>query len=44
MGPKAEAVLRFIEAGGAHAIVTLPEHLELALAGSEGTHAFGARG
>jgi carbamate kinase len=43
MGPKAEAVLRFVEAGGPHAIVTLPEHVEQALAGSQGTHAFGAR-
>ena len=42
MGPKAEAVLRFIEAGGAHAVVTLPEHIEPALAGREGTHAYGA--
>jgi carbamate kinase len=42
MGPKAEAVLRFLEAGGARAIVTLPEHVEPALAGREGTHAHGA--
>ena len=41
MGPKAEAIRRFIAAGGAHAIVTLPEHLCDAVAGREGTHVFG---
>jgi carbamate kinase len=43
MGPKAEAVLRFLEAGGARAIVTLPEHVEEAVFGNEGTHAYGGR-
>jgi carbamate kinase len=43
MGPKADAVLRFLEAGGDHAIVTLPERLEEAVFDSEGTHAYGGR-
>ena len=43
MGPKAEAMLRFVEAGGAHAIVTLPERIQEAVSGHEGTHVFGER-
>lgn len=39
MGPKVDAVIRFLAAGGQRAIVTTPEHLEAALAGREGTHA-----
>jgi carbamate kinase len=41
MGPKAEAVLRFVEAGGPHAIVTSPERMEQAIHGDDGTHALG---
>ncbi|MDQ3752134.1 MAG: carbamate kinase [Actinomycetota bacterium] len=37
MGPKVEAVARFVEAGGARSIITDPEHLEAALEGSAGT-------
>jgi carbamate kinase len=41
MGPKAEAVLRYVEAGGAHAIVTLPDRIEDAILDGEGTHVYG---
>jgi carbamate kinase len=37
MGPKVEAAARFIEKGGARAIITSPERLEDALAGHAGT-------
>jgi carbamate kinase len=43
MEPKAEAVLRFIEAGGARAVVSLPEHMADALAGRTGTYVYGER-
>jgi carbamate kinase len=42
MGPKAEAVARFVEAGGAQSIITDPEHLEAALDGSAGTRVVAA--
>lgn len=38
MAPKVGAIINFLEAGGKHAIVTDPEHLEQALAGETGTH------
>ncbi len=38
MGPKAEAAARFVEGGGARAIITDTDHLERALAGQAGTH------
>jgi len=38
MGPKVEAALRFVEAGGREAIVTSHDALEPALAGRTGTH------
>ena len=38
MGPKVEAALRFVEAGGHEAIVTSYDALEAALAGRRGTH------
>ncbi|RME26005.1 MAG: carbamate kinase, partial [Deltaproteobacteria bacterium] len=37
MGPKIEAVCRFLEQGGTEAIITSPENLELAVEGREGT-------
>jgi carbamate kinase len=43
MEPKVEAVLRFIESGGARAVVALPEHMADALAGSAGTNVYGER-
>jgi carbamate kinase len=43
MAPKVEAVLRFVEAGGARAVVTLPDRIEQSLGGSEGTHVLGGR-
>jgi carbamate kinase len=38
MLPKVQAVIDFLEGGGQEAIITDPEHLELALAGKSGTH------
>jgi carbamate kinase len=38
MGPKIEAVIGFVERGGARAIITSPERLDDALAGNAGTH------
>jgi carbamate kinase len=38
MGPKVEAVISFVRAGGQRAIVTSPELLEASLAGRAGTH------
>ncbi len=38
MLPKIQAVIDFLEGGGKEAIITNPEHLELALAGKTGTH------
>jgi carbamate kinase len=38
MGPKVEAVLRFIAAGGRQAIVTSPDRLVAAMDGRAGTH------
>lgn len=38
MGPKVEAVLRFLDAGGRKAIVTSPERMTSALEDGEGTH------
>jgi carbamate kinase len=41
MGPKVEALIRFVEGGGEEAVVTTPERLADALRGSEGTHVRG---
>jgi len=38
MGPKIQAIIWFLEAGGREAIVTNPENIERALAGETGTH------
>lgn len=38
MGPKVEAVIRYIENGGKHAIITSYEHLDEALEEKAGTH------
>jgi carbamate kinase len=38
MGPKVEAALRFVEKGGARAIITGVEEAVPALAGETGTH------
>ncbi len=38
MAPKIEAIIRFLEAGGKHAIITNPENLGRALCGDTGTH------
>jgi len=40
MGPKVEAALRFVAAGGREAIVTSPDRLVAALEGHAGTHVF----
>jgi carbamate kinase len=37
MLPKVEACVRFIESGGSEAVITCPEALSAALAGSSGT-------
>lgn len=42
MGPKIEAVIGFLERGGARAIVTDPDNVERALAGETGTHVVAA--
>lgn len=42
MGPKVEAALRFIAAGGREVIVTSPDRLGAALDGRAGTHVFSA--
>ena len=38
MRPKIEAAIEFLDAGGSEVIITDPEHLTAALAGSTGTH------
>ncbi len=38
MGPKVEAVINYLEAGGEHAIITSPENLGTAVDGKTGTH------
>ena len=38
MGPKIRAALDFLAAGGEEVIITDPQHLSAALAGSTGTH------
>lgn len=38
MGPKIEAVIHYLEAGGKHAIITTPEFLGKAVDGKTGTH------
>jgi carbamate kinase len=38
MGPKVEAALRFVAAGGREAIVTSPGRMAAALEGRDGTH------
>ncbi len=42
MGPKIEAVIRFLRAGGRRALITNPESLPLAIDGRAGTHFVGA--
>jgi carbamate kinase len=41
MGPKIEAVVRFLRAGGRRALITNPESLPLAIDGRAGTHLVG---
>jgi len=41
MGPKIEAVIRFLKAGGRRALITNPESLPLAIEGRAGTHFVG---
>lgn len=41
MGPKIEAVVRFLRAGGRRALITNPESLPLAIDGRAGTHFVG---
>jgi carbamate kinase len=41
MGPKVEALIRFVEEGGKEAVVTTPARLADALRGGEGTHVRG---
>ena len=41
MGPKVEAVVRFLKAGGRRALITNPESLPLAIDGRAGTHFIG---
>ncbi len=38
MGPKIQAIIEYLEAGGKRAIITNPENLERALRGETGTH------
>lgn len=38
MGPKIEAAIEFLEAGGRHVIITRPEDIERAIDGEAGTH------
>ncbi len=38
MAPKIQAIIRYLEAGGKHAIITNPENLGRALRGETGTH------
>jgi len=41
MGPKVEAVIRFLKSGGRRALITNPESLPLAIEGRAGTHFVG---
>ena len=41
MGPKIEAVIHFLKAGGRRALITNPESLPLAIEGRAGTHVVG---
>ena len=41
MGPKIEAVIRFLRAGGRRALITNPESLPRAIEGRAGTHFVG---
>ncbi len=41
MGPKVEAVIRFLRAGGRRALITNPESLPMAIDGRAGTHVVG---
>jgi carbamate kinase len=38
MKPKMEAIVRYLENGGKHAIITSPENIGKALRGETGTH------
>ncbi len=44
MGPKVLAAIRFVESGGAAALVTSPEKIDRALAGQTGTRIIGSQG
>jgi carbamate kinase len=44
MGPKVDAILRFVESGAGRALVTSPGRLGQALRGEAGTHVVGGRG
>jgi carbamate kinase len=37
MGPKIEAIIKFLEQGGQQALITNPENIERALEGKTGT-------
>jgi carbamate kinase len=41
MGPKIEAVIRFLKSGGHRAMITNAENLPLAIEGRAGTHLVG---
>jgi carbamate kinase len=41
MGPKIEAVIRFLKSGGRRALITNPESLPQAIEGRGGTHFVG---
>jgi carbamate kinase len=38
MGPKIEAIIKFLEQGGKQALITNPENIERALEGKTGTY------
>ncbi len=40
MGPKVQAIIWYLEAGGKEALITTPENIEHALAGETGTRSF----
>jgi carbamate kinase len=37
MGPKVEAIVRYLERGGKRAVITCPEQIEVAVEGRAGT-------
>jgi carbamate kinase len=40
MLPKCQAIIKFLKAGGKHAIITNPENLARAVKGEAGTHIY----